>query len=711
MRKNKPWVILLVFIMVINLFSGCGNAGDVSGGVAKFKVSEAAPVVETPDIRIAFSPYDINEETQVTIQKIEPPNLFTEELLAAEVAVSAFDIKAEGIETFTDLIEISIPYNPEIITSGDAKSNVGAMYYDEEMKEWTPVSYRLDEQNKRVIITTTHLSIYSAFTIKDQNTRSAKIIQVDSFPALPEGTSIAFQDVIEEAMSNQMTPGQKAMELGLGIAGDWMNISGATLTAITQTLYASEFAEGLGNAFNNVGLAAAFVQASYDFSTGDDKALFTNLTKNLSYFSASRWGSSALQLSFVGVYAIDYSLNKFATEAWNTRNEIWYAAYKAYYESENKRTEKQWYSKMYWIWQDTQGSKDPNLMKAKINEEIESYVQAFWSGSDAVERQAYWQSQVQKGGFTGGGGLNEELKKKISATAKAELMKTLQVPVFDRLEQAVRSKMIEDYRKELIVLKNYLNKKTNVLITENLKAGETAEYADHIVRFSPLSKDSNPANWTGKIKTDGTISTSFTALGHIQSGAPDKLLLFAPGADPDTDTPLKTISFKVSFPETKILLKDEIPTMDEITGDWGEVYMTFPDVQVTPRAAGEEPNECDITEAVAQYLRTAKLKCAFEIQKVDEVNANLVFGVVSGVNQETGEALDIEKNDPLVQTATYREGVFEATVMLDGATLPLKIQMKKNEASEIVFNSVSEMHGIDEEYHAWRLKFTLQGKK
>lgn len=709
MRKSKPWVILLIFIMIINLFSGCGKAGDASGSAAKFTVSEAAPIVETPDIRIAFSPYDINQETQVTVQKIEPPNLFTEELLATDVAVSTFDIKAEGIETFTDLIEISIPYNPEIITSGDAKNNVGAMYYDEEMKEWTPVSYKLDEQNKRVIITTTHLSIYSAFTIKDQNTRSAKIIQVDSFPALPEGTTNAFQEVIEEAMSNQMTPGQKAMELGLGIAGDWMNISGATLTAITQTLYASEFASGLGNAFNNVGLAAAFVQASYDFSTGDDKALFTNLTKNLSYFSAGRWGSNALQLSFVGVYAIDYSLTKFATEAWNTRNEIWYAAYKAYYDTENKRTDKQWYSKMYWIWQDTQGSKDPNLMKAKINEEIDSYVQAFWNLPE--EDQAYWQSQAQKGGFTGGGGLNEELKKKISATAKAELIKTLQVPVFDRLEQAVRSKMIEDYRKELIVLKNYLNKKTNVLITENLKTGEKAEYADHIVRFSPLSKDATPANWTGKIKADGTVSTNFTALGHIQSGAPDKLLLFAPGADPDTDTPLKTISFKVSFPETKILLKDEIPTMDEISGDWGEVYMTFPDVQVTPRAAGEEANECDITEEVAQFLRTAKLKCTFEIQKVDEVNANLVFGVVSGVNQETGEALDIEKNDPLIQTATYREGVFEATVMLDGATLPLRIQMKKNEASEIVFSSVSEMHGIDAEYHPWRLKFALQGKK
>ena len=709
MKRLRVGTILLILTMMVSLLSGCGKSAAPSSSVETFKVSEAAPVVDTPEIKIVFSPYDISQETQVTVQKIDPPNLFTDELLAEDVAVTAFDIKAEGVKSFTDVIEISIPYNPEIITSGDAKSNVGAMYYDPEAKVWEPVAFVLDEPNKRVIITTTHLSIYSAFTIKDQNTRSAKIIEVNSFPALPPGTSGVFQEIIEEAMSNQMTPGKKAMELGLGIAGDWMNISGATLTTITQTLYASEFAEGLGNAFNNVGLAAAFVQASYDFSSGDDKALFSNLTKNLSYFSASRWGSSALQLSFVGVYAIDYSLNKFATEAWNGRNEIWFGAYKAYYDTDNKRTDKQWYSKLYWIWQDTQGSKDPNLMKQKINEEIDNYVQAFWNLPE--EDQAYWQSQAQAGGFTGGGGLNEDLKKKIASAAKADLVKRLQVPVFDRLEQAVRSKMIEDYRKELITMKNYLNKQTQVLITENLKTGEKSEYVDYIVRFSPLSKDAYPANWTGKIKADGTVRTTFTALGHIQSGAPDKLLLFAPGANPDTDKPLKTFKFKVSFPETKILLKEEMPTMDEIAGDWSEVYMTFPNVKVTPKAAGEKKSECDITEEIAQVLKAAKIKCSFDIQKIDEENAELSFGIVSGVNQATGKALEIDPQDPYIQKATYRLGVFESNVVIEKSTLPLKIQMKKNDAGEIVFDFNGVLAGDTDSDKAIHLEFNLKGTK
>ncbi len=138
-------------------------------------------------------------------------------------------------------------------------------------------------------------------------------------------------------------------------------------TTITQTMYASSFASGLGNAFNNIGLAAAMVQAAYDFSAGKDTELFVNLTKNLSNYAIGRWGSNALQLSFVGVYAIDYSINKFATAAWDGRKEIWYEAYKTYYEKENQRTSKQWYSKFYWMWQDNKDSKDPNVLKNAID--------------------------------------------------------------------------------------------------------------------------------------------------------------------------------------------------------------------------------------------------------------------------------------------------------------------------------------------------------
>ncbi|MGI6778474.1 MAG: hypothetical protein ACOX7R_10820 [Acetivibrionales bacterium] len=65
----------------------------------------------------------------------------------------------------------------------------------------------------------------------------------------------------------------------------------------------------------NVGLLSAIVQVAVDYQNGDSTALHTNLIKNLSYFSVSKFGSSFLQLASVGVYFIDYAINTFAIEA------------------------------------------------------------------------------------------------------------------------------------------------------------------------------------------------------------------------------------------------------------------------------------------------------------------------------------------------------------------------------------------------------------
>lgn len=712
MLNKKKISLFLVLVLTGNLLLGCspgGSSGNKDGKILKLKVSEENPIAETDGISIEFSPYDINGETNITVQKIQPLNLFSEDIIEEEVKVDTYDIKASEIEEFTDLIEINIPYDESFIESGSPEKNVGAMYYDEELKEWTPAPFVIDQEAKLVRITVRHLSIYSVYTIKNENSRTAKIISVNSFPMLPPGASDVFQEVVEEAMSNQMKPGQKAMELGLGITGDWLGISGSSLTTITQTMYASEFAQGLGDAFTNVGLAAAFVQAAYDFSSGNDKALFSNLTKNLSYYSVSKWGTNALQLSFVGVYAIDYSLNKFATAAWDGRKEIWYEAYKAYYMKENKRSYKEWYSKLYWMWQDSKGSKDPNILRDQINEALDVYTRAFWNLPE--EDQAFWQSEVQKTGFSGGGGLNEELKKEISAAAKSELVNTLQETVFNRLEQTIRADMTESYRKELIALKNYLNKVTNVLITENLKENEKSEYEGYIVRFAPLNDNVNKANWTGKIKEDGTVKTVFTALGHIQSGAPDKLLLFEPGSNPDTDEPVKTIPFKVSFPETRINLKEMIPTMDEIAGEWSQVYLKFVNIEI-PEPSANSDEECEITDEILRMLKSAKLKCKFEIQKIDDANADIIFGITSGVNEETGESLDMEPNPPARGSAIYKDGILSVTVSVDeGSVMSIKLTMKKTAEGDIVFDNNGTLNIDNGDGNAGVLEFNLKGKK
>ena len=325
--------------------------------------------------------------------------------------------------------------------------------------------------------------------------------------------------------------------------------------------------------------------------------------------------------------------------------------------------------------------------------------------------QAFWQSEVQKTGFSGGGGLNENLKREISNAHKAQLVKDLQQPVFGVLERNIRWKLMDEYSKELLNLRNYLNQVTTVLITENLKPDEKATYDGYIVRFGPLNDTANASSWTGTIKSDGTVQTRFTALGHIQSGAPDKLFLYKPGSDPDIDAPEKEFTFVVSFPNMQINLKEMHPSMDQLVGDWQNVYLTFPDVRVSSSGSQSEDGECDLNEAMMQALKTAKLKCKFEIQKIDENNATLIFGIESGVNTETGKDLDVDPDPPTKSTATYKDGVFISNVSLFEANISLNLVMKQTGDDNITFLVKTRIRGTNEDGSPGSLPCTLAGQK
>ena len=285
----------------------------------------------------------------------------------------------------------------------------------------------------------------------------------------------------------------------------------------------------------------------------------------------------------------------------------------------------------------------------------------------------------------------------------------MQETVFNRLEQKITAQLMEDYRKELINLKNYLNKKIEVLITENIKENETSEYAGYTVRFAPLGENVYKPNWTGKVKEDGTVRTVFTPLGHIQSGAPDKLLLFEPSADPDMDEPVKEIPFRISFPETRINLKESKPTMDEISGLWSEVYLDFPNPPAVQESA--EEGECDLGPAIAEMIRVAKLKCIFDVRKIDEENATLIFGVSGGVNKETGEDLEAEPADPVSGTATYKDGVFKASILYEESNISISLNMKKSPEGEITAEGGGLITFIEEGNKKGTLDIRMVGKK
>ena len=119
MKKRKKISLLLAVVLLANLTYGCSPGGSSGNGkVREYTISEEEPLIEGEGLKIAFSPYDVNAETKVSVQQIEPPNLFSEEVTPEEVKVTAYDIKAPEITEFTDLIEIRIPFDQSFIESG-----------------------------------------------------------------------------------------------------------------------------------------------------------------------------------------------------------------------------------------------------------------------------------------------------------------------------------------------------------------------------------------------------------------------------------------------------------------------------------------------------------------------------------------------------------------------------------------------------------------
>lgn len=555
MRTTITFILACALIMLLSC--GCSAAMTT--------ITEDSPTLAGEGVSVTFSPYDIEGEMEVAVDQIDPPSLDFDEEITEDYQVAVYDITTDHSE-FTDLIEIEMAYD-ESFMDADANeaTSVFAMYYNEESKQWETVDYTVDTENNKVIVTTNHLSPYGVFTVKNENTRLAYIGKVNSYANIVD--SAKAQEILNAAIANPTGENQVAVDVGMGVMNDWLGLSSFLLTT-SSPIYSTELLAGISSAFNGLGVAAAIAQVAVDFQSGNNVALYGNLSKNILNIAVANWGTSALQLSFAGVFAIDYSLNKFATAAWDGRNDIWYDAYNLHYKEKMNLTDRQWYSKFYWLWQDSLEQKDPNYLKEKIAEAIEQNVNSFWQ--DELEMAAY-QEQVMSNASTGGGGLNEGLKKEITDAKRTELINRLQ-PVFNQLEKRIGWYLRDQYRLELEKAKKEFNKVINVTIEEVVPDGAQALFNGYTVKFAPLSDDAVEKTWTGKLNSSGQAKTKFTLLGHMQSGSPNTIELYPPDANLETDAPEKVIQFRVDGTELVIKIGN-FPPLEELVGAWpGNFY-------------------------------------------------------------------------------------------------------------------------------------------
>ena len=568
---NKIFKVLVIVFSTLLLVSCSGSnnnstSSGVGDGSSNFIVTKKHSIPISVDnleatyekAKIKFSSNDIETAEVVSIQKMIPKSMSLGGEVGTNYKALGYDFSVEGKTDFTDLIQITLGYDSDFVDAiGDEKASIVAKYYNPQTGAYEPVDYEVDTSKNEVTILTNHLSTYAlisipksesygAFKVINNNSRKAYITDVD--PYYKFINSYTASDIINESLDNDMVSGTQAYEAGFNAANEWLGLTAAS-NGLTSAPFSSTFLKSLSNSFNHLGLGASVLQAAFDFSKGDIVSLYANLSKNVVYNSVNYFGTSALQLAFVGVFAIDYSLTAFANEAWDGSNEKWYKTYNQCYKKHFAKKQPQWYKVFYWIWHDTQ---DIKQAKEKIDKAIWDNAFAVWdklSESDRVEC-------MDDLGYVDLGGASSSLEIMLAMSKKSELVAELQ-PTFNRLEKVIILDMRAKYKIELKKLQDQLNQIIKVKIQETIPEGSSSKYAGYRFRFAPLNDKAKKSEWTGILDSDGSASGAWRVLGYMQAGSPNRLELFKPTDDPDIATPVKTVEFTTDPPNLVINLKDE----------------------------------------------------------------------------------------------------------------------------------------------------------
>lgn len=688
MKYKEKISIILIFFMFISLFYGCSSESkdfetEEKNESIKKLVTEKNPTVIEKGAEITFSNFDLENDISINISKTKAPPLNFDQEITEDYKLDVYEIKTPEKNEFIDLIKIRLDYNPDFIDKdADESRSAFAMYFNPDTNKWETLDYWVDTNNKQVVITTNHLSKYGVFTVKNENTRLAYIGTVNSYIKIVN--SEMAQEIINEAINKTKSESEKAKELGMEITNDWLGLSGFLLTTSGE-VYSTNFLDNFGKVFNGLGIAAATVQVAIDFQSENSVKLYGNLSKNILNIAVSKWGTSALQLSFAGVFAIDYSLNKFANEAWDGRNNIWYDAYNMHYKEKMKLSPRKWYSKFFWIWQDSLKEKDPNYLKDQINAAINANITAFWQNETTM---AFYQGEAMDSGSTGGGGINDRLIENITDAKRAELVKSLQ-PVFNQLEKKITYYLRSQYRKKLKEVKNKFNRIIKVEIEEVIPEGSSSKYAGYIVKFAPLNEKAKAKTWIGKLDENGSIKTRFTLLAHLQSGQPNTIKLYSPDANIETDKPEKSVEFTISGNELNIKIGD-YPPLEEITGSWPGTFL-FESVRVPEPKEDSDKTEasCDGYSFDFEEIKNKvgeKTPSTISIGQTSENKGYMWFG---------DDSSDLEEDKKLY--FDYKNGLIKVNRSDKGFTLKTNIKAEYIDDKKIRLYGPMELKGMDGE--------------
>ncbi len=503
-------------------------------------------------VSLSIMPDFVEEDMNLTVRPLKLTDNWE------GVTANAYEFKLDKKNQDIGVIEIRIPY-----TKTNDNDFVGAGYYNARTRKWEPVYFIDDYRNSEIVILTNHLSSYSSLIMSNDGKRNAHISVF--FPvSLSSKFEREYNAVIVEAANNGMTPGHLATELGFSVLSDWLNYSGFVLN-IENLAYGSSFLESFSGVLTNIGYGLSLSQVAYDYSMGNTRKAGATALKSAQSYAISKFSTTSLQIAMIGVFFIDYSLNKFIQTAISGREKIYIDAYNLYYSSKSPSANKvrsnvDWYHILLGI---IDNADNPQQANERIMKNIDDYVNEFWNDASGMT----WAFAEIRPGFTYLGGSNKNLEKRISDNHKAKLLNGGLRSVFNRIEREYKIRQFDQYLDDLDALKVYLNKHVEFVITEE-KTGEDFHFAGAYIRFAPLSDNAEVDNWTGRLNKNGKARTFFTVIGHLTAGAPSKIHLFMDNESLENNKPDMEIDFLIEMPLTTVVIKADELEFEDILGTY-----------------------------------------------------------------------------------------------------------------------------------------------
>lgn len=557
MNSKKILCGLLIMSMLLSLtgvLTGCGKAKnpqkkpETSEIVAEGVLNADHLTLSHQGVGMALSSVTLDTEAAAKIAKVEgaPP-------LDADsgIELAVYDFSLEGVGELAGVIDLTIPL---ALADGVVP---GAAYLNEDTGLWEPVAFRYDPVSATVVINTDHLSKYGVFPVSGEGLRKARV----EFLMLggSSGVEENFMAAVEEYTALGV-PASECAQIGINAVGDSLQIGSDILGGMTQSAgfltYGDDVLSTVGDYLGNIGLMTSVVQIGLNVSDGKiHDALVGSMKFAWSYTMgkvASKLSSSVMSASMAAVAIVDYSINKFGTEAIEGRASMYRDAYNLYYQKNERgyKSSQYWYQTLYPLFE--AGNLSEDTLKAEIDRLVTAHCHEFWGGDNADGVDAYVDMARKKFAWTGGGaGLGDTIRNDISAERRATLYNDVIPGVIHQIARKINLENERKLRAEYRALSDYLNTPIVVSVTDKQKT-----YAGHTLRFAPLNGKASAKDWTGKISSGGTANTSFTLYGHMYAGAPNTLEI----CEPDSVVPVKTVSFKVMPPKIEIVLDDEAPS-------------------------------------------------------------------------------------------------------------------------------------------------------